>query len=71
MAFCTQKYLPVGFGLLSTIGAALLLFIMFKAGCAGDPKEDRSATQFAHCNWKALVFFLYCSVRPQVALQLA
>jgi hypothetical protein len=38
MAFCAQKYLPVGFGLLSTIGAALLLFIMFKAGCAGDPK---------------------------------
>lgn len=38
MTFGTQKYLPLGFGALSIISAALLLFIMFKAGCAGDSK---------------------------------
>ena len=32
MTIDTQKYFPLGFGLLSIVGAALLLFIMFKAG---------------------------------------
>ena len=39
MTIGTQKYFPLGFGLLSIVGAALLLFIMFKAGCAGDSKS--------------------------------
>jgi hypothetical protein len=38
MAINTPKYLPLGLGLLFVIGAALSLFFMFKAGCAGDPK---------------------------------
>jgi len=38
MAINTPKYLPLGLGLLFVIGASLSLFIMFKAGCAGDPK---------------------------------
>ena len=37
MAINTPKYLPLCLGLLFVIGASLSLFIMFKAGCAGDP----------------------------------
>lgn len=32
------KYLPLGLWLLFAMCAALALFVMFKAGCAGDPK---------------------------------
>ncbi|MDP1928781.1 MAG: hypothetical protein Q8K62_09765 [Thiobacillus sp.] len=38
MAVNTTKYLPFGFGLLFVICAAFSLFVMFKAGCAGDLK---------------------------------
>ncbi|NOS81906.1 MAG: hypothetical protein E8D46_17045 [Nitrospira sp.] len=38
MTFGSQKYFPLGLGLLSIMGAAFLFFIMFKAGCAGDSK---------------------------------
>ncbi|NOS86996.1 MAG: hypothetical protein HOP34_00400 [Methylococcaceae bacterium] len=38
MAFYAKKYSPVGFGLLSILGAALHLFLIFMAGCSGDPK---------------------------------
>ncbi|TBW10387.1 hypothetical protein E0E52_03845 [Azotobacter chroococcum] len=35
----TPKYLPLSLGLLFAMSAALSLFVMlFKAGCAGDPK---------------------------------
>jgi hypothetical protein len=33
-----HRQLSLGFGLLFAIGAALTLFVMFKAGCAGDLK---------------------------------
>lgn len=32
------KYVPFSLGLLFAVSAALSLFVMFKAGCAGDPK---------------------------------
>lgn len=38
MVINSPKNLPLGFGLLFVIGAILSLFIMFKAGCAGDLK---------------------------------
>ena len=38
MATNTPKYLPLGLGLLFAMSAALSLFVMLKAGCAGDPK---------------------------------
>ncbi|MEQ1663072.1 MAG: hypothetical protein ABL877_10310 [Thiobacillus sp.] len=38
MANNTPRYLSLCFGLLFVIGASLYLFIMFKAGCAGDAK---------------------------------
>ncbi len=33
-----QQYLPLGLWLLFAVGATLTLFILYKAGCAGDPK---------------------------------
>lgn len=38
MAANTRKYLAFGLGLIFAVSAALALFVMFKAGCAGDPK---------------------------------
>jgi len=38
MAANAPKYLPLGLWLLFAMSAALALFVMFKAGCAGDPK---------------------------------
>jgi hypothetical protein len=39
MATYDSKYLlPLGLGLLFAVSAALSLFVMFKAGCTGDPK---------------------------------
>lgn len=38
MAASAPKYLPLGLGLLFAVSAAVALFVMFKAGCAGDPK---------------------------------
>jgi hypothetical protein len=38
MTVNAKRYLPLAFGLLFVIGAALALFVMFKAGCAGDSK---------------------------------
>lgn len=38
MAANAPKYLPLGLGFLFAMSAAFALFIMFKAGCAGDPK---------------------------------
>lgn len=33
-----QKFLSIGLGLLFALSAAVAFFVMFKAGCAGDPK---------------------------------
>lgn len=38
MAANAPKYLPLGLGLLFAVSAAVALCVMFKAGCAGDPK---------------------------------
>lgn len=38
MAANAPKYLLLGLGLLFAMCAATALFVMFKAGCAGDPK---------------------------------
>ena len=38
MAANAPKYLPLGLGLLFAVSVALALFVMFQAGCAGDPK---------------------------------
>ncbi|MBN8284739.1 hypothetical protein [Zoogloea sp.] len=38
MAANAPKYMPLGLALLFAMCAALELFLMFKAGCAGDPK---------------------------------
>lgn len=38
MAAKVQKILSIGLGLLFALSAAVAFFVMFKAGCAGDPK---------------------------------
>ena len=38
MAANARKHLPLGLGLLFAMCATLTLFVMFKAGCAGDLK---------------------------------
>lgn len=53
MAFGTSKYLPLGFGFISVIGAALLFFVMFKAGCAGDPKGGLLGDPVRALQWES------------------